>query len=56
MEDMAVSAITILANLNRTDSAEIFFKLVDAQVPPTLLSGAELNSPEKGKIYVIGLI
>ena len=38
------STIEILATLNRTDcnSAEIFFKLFDAQVVPTLLYGAEL--------------
>ena len=48
VEYMAVraqkSTIEILATLNRIDcnSAEIFFKLFDAQVVPTLLYGAEL--------------
>ena len=50
VEDMAVratktkSTIEILATLSRTDynSAEIIFKLFDAQVVPTLVYGAEL--------------
>ena len=39
----------ILATLNRIDciSAEIFFKLFDAQVVPTLLYGAELWGMDK---------
>ena len=53
VEDMAVrakkSTIEILATLNRIDcnSAEIFFKLFDAQVVPTLLYGAELWGMDK---------
>ena len=43
------STIEILATLNRIDcnSAEIFFKLFDAQVVPTLLYGAELWGMDK---------